>query len=120
MKKFFLFLLICCSVVFWGCKKEKFSGDDLCEECEEGKIPLWDDADGSVWINDNPDIVIIHKDEYPEERETLIDPEVDPKEDLDDRSELWDDADESIWINDNPDVDIDIKDEYPEEQQTLF
>ena len=108
-----------------GCKKDKNPGDDPeipCEECEEGKIPLWDDANGTVWINDNPNVDIEHVDEYLEERETLIDPgkdqPSDPNEDF--RSELWDDADDSIWINDNPNVDIDDTEEYPEEEQTLF
>jgi len=90
MKKYFLILIIACGAFLMGCKKindpEKpeppcVDCEPPCEDCEppcedcddEDRSQLWDDADGSVWVNDNPDIDIDSKDEYPEERETLDD-----------------------------------------------
>ena len=71
MKKFFLILMIFLGLVLMGCNKEKDPVEPEQTEDNE-KTPLWEEAEGSIWINDNPDVTIESKDEYPEERETLF------------------------------------------------
>lgn len=74
MKRLFFVMIICFGVVLTGCEKEKptVEPDPIEEPDNDERYPLWEEADGCIWINDNPDVTIDSKDEYLEERETLF------------------------------------------------
>ena len=66
MKKFFLYSMVICGAILTGCNKEKDPVDP-----SEGRVQLWDGADGTVWINNSPDVNITGKNETLPTSETL-------------------------------------------------